>query len=304
MSLGAASQMARFFPVQIADLAHYGIAALLLFAGFYGMARLFVADLRPLSAVGFVRRPGIGGEFARGAALGWGIAIALVLPALLTGNLHMSFTFDLASVVRTAISVAMLLAFALVLQLILAGLPVQMLLKATSAAWACAAVVFVVVMLAITGSASEGRTLLVMVAMAILFLMGFLRTRAIWFSLGLHAAWLLALLVLFGAPSSYAPPAFGIVQSETDGPGWLTGGLFGPDASLFTVVVLLVALVVAYRMTKDYAWHYTWQPLEGAGYPMDVPPPAEHLRQEQKQTAPLVQIGGLTSTTPVSHTEE
>ncbi|SDF18393.1 hypothetical protein [Terriglobus roseus] len=295
LSLLSASELSQLVPVIWADFAREVIAALLMLGGFYAMARFWVPDLRPLSSLGFVRRPGIEGEFGRGIALGWGIAIALVLPALLTGNLSMQFSFDGQTLLRTLLSIAVLTAFALVVQLVLSGLPLRMLVKASSPGWAAAAVIFVVTMLAITGTASQGRTLPVMVLAASIFVVGFLRTRALWFSLGVQLGWSIVLQILFGSSSPYTPVTFGVVQSGAEGPIWFTGGPFGPEASLITVLVLIVALVGAFRLTKDYAWHYTWQPLEGAGHPMDVAPPAEHLREEKRQAAaaPLIQIGGL-----------
>lgn len=295
LCLLSAGELSRLAPPLWTDFARELIAAVLLGGGFYALARAWVKDLRPLSSIGFVRRPGIGGEFARGAALGWGIAIALVLPALLTGNLSMQFAFDLPSLARTLFSALLLVLFALVVQLVLSGLPIRMLMKATSPGWTAAAVVFVVTMLAITGAASQGRTLPIMALAASLFVAGFLRTRAIWFSLGLQLGWSLVLQLLFGASSPYTPATFGSIQSVLDGPIWLTGGPFGPEASIVTILVLIAALVVLFRLTRDYAWHYTWQPQEGAGYAMEVAPPAEHVKEEQRQAAaaPLVQIGGI-----------
>lgn len=297
LCLLSAGELSRLVPPFWTDFTRELIAAVLLGGGFYALAKAWVPELRPLSSIGFVRRPGIGGEFARGSALGWGIAIALVLPALLTGNLSMQFTFDAATLARTLFSAVLLTLFALVVQLIVSGLPIRMLLKATSPGWTAAAVVFVVTMLAITGAASQGRTLPIMVLAALLFVAGFLRTRAIWFSLGLQLGWSLVLQLLFGASSPYTPTTFGSIQSVLDGPIWLTGGPFGPEASVVTILVLITALVVLFRLTRDYAWHYTWQPKEGAGYATEVAPPAEHLREEQRQAAvaPLVQIGGLQS---------
>ncbi len=86
------------------------------------------------------------------------------------------------------------------------------------------------------------------------------------------------------------------MQSQAGGPLALTGGSFGPEASGFAVLVLLAALVALFRLTRNYAWHYTYQPVEPAGYPMEVAPPAEHLREERRAAAsvPLVQIDGVT----------
>ena len=102
LSLLSAGELARLAPPVLSDFVRELIAAALLGGGFYALAKAWVADLRPLSSIGLVRRPGIGGEFAKGAALGWGIAIALVLPALLTGNLSIQFTWGWTPACTTA----------------------------------------------------------------------------------------------------------------------------------------------------------------------------------------------------------
>lgn len=291
LALASAGELSRLAPAVHADLAREVIAAAFLFGGFYLLARFFVTDLRPLSSVGFVRRPGAGVELARGLALGWGIAIALVLPALLTGNLTMSFAFNASAILSTVEGIVTLSAFAFVVQLILAGLPVRMLMNAAGSTWTIVAVVLLAMMLSF---ASQGKSVPVTALAAYVFVASFLRTRAMWVGLGIQFGWTLSLQILFGATSPYTPAVNGFITSFFGGPAWLTGGPFGPETSVYAVVVLVAAIVMLYRLTKDYAWHYTWQPLEGAGKPMDVAPPAEHLREEaKKQTAPLVQIGGI-----------
>jgi hypothetical protein len=300
LSLAVAGEMTRLVPALWEDLVREVVAAALLFGGFYRIAKAYVPDLRPLSSVGFVKRPGVATEFGLGAALGWGIAIALVLPAMLTGNLDLTFGFTSIALTRFVLSAVVLTAFALVIQLVLSGLPIRLLVRATGPGWTTAAVVFVVACLAVTGQGGQGRGLIFMGLTASLFVAGFLRTRALWLSLGVQIGWTLSLQLIFGAASPYTPVSYGIVQSDTGGPAWLTGGPFGPEASLFAVIVLIAALVALFRITRDYAWHYTWQPIEGAGRPMDVAPPAEHVREEQKHAAaaPLVQIGGIAPAQP------
>lgn len=299
LSLAAAGEISRLAPPLLVDVTREAVAAALLFVGFYSVASMFLNDLRPLSNVGFVRRPGTAGEFARGLALGWGIAIALVLPALLSGNLSANFSFSVVSLTSMLVSAVTLVAFAFVVQLILGGLPVRTLLNATSPAWTATAVVIVAAMLAFAGSAAEGRSVLFAALTGFLFVTAFLRTRAVWLSLGLQLGWTLSLQLLFGASSPYTPATSGPVTAQVSGPFWLTGSPVGPEASMFAVFVLIAAIIVLYRLTKDYAWHYTWQPLEGAGHPMDVPPPEQHLREEARHAVvPLVQIGGVQSLAP------
>lgn len=282
------------------DLSREAVTATLLFFGFYAMARLGVPDLRPLSSVGIVRRPGIATEFGRGAALGWGLSLAMVLPALLTGNLRLLFSWDIATVGHALVSMGMLLCFALVLQLILAGLPVRLLVRSVGANWTVTAVVLIAVLLALNSAAGQGISVLFTGLSACLFVFGFLRTRAVWLPLGLQLGWTWSLQLLFGAHSPYTPPTNGPVQNDVFGPVWLTGGPFGPEASTVAILLLVVALIVLFRLTRDYAWHYTYQPITAAGRPMDVAPPAEHVRMEQQATvaAPLVQIGGIVPAEP------
>ena len=295
LSLGMGREMSTLAPAVWADCVRMVGSAGVLFAGYYFLAKMWVPDLRPLSSVGFVRRPGVAREFAIGAAVGWGIAIALVLPGLLTGNMSLTFGFTADALLRLLISLGTLVAFAVLMQEVLAGLPMRLLVRATGPAWAVAAAIFVTCCLAVTGQQGEGSSLLVSSLMIGLFVAGFLRTRAIWVPLGLQIGWTVSLQLLFGAASPYTPPTYGIVQSDTGGPAWLTGGPFGPEASLFAVLVLIAALVALFRVTRDYAWHYTYQPIVGAGYAVVVAPPAEHVREEAKAAAhvPLVQIGGI-----------
>lgn len=277
------------------DLVRQTVIAALLFGGFYMMSRAAVPELRPLSSLGFVRRPGADLEFGLGLALGWGIALALVVPALLTGNFHLGLTLDAASPVLMLKSAAVLALFAANVQMILAGLPARLLLRIAGPGLTAAATILAATFMVFLGQPQPGRNLLFTALATALFSTGFLRTRAAWLPLGIQAGWTLSLQLLFGAASPYTPATAGVVQSQTGGPPGVTGGSFGPEASSIAVLVLLGALVALFRMTRDYAWHYTYQPITPAGYPMDVAPPAEHLREEQKAAAkaPLVQIAGV-----------
>ena len=66
----------------------------------------------------------------------------------------------------------------------------------------------------------------------------FMITHRLWLPIGLHAAWNFTQSGIFGAPVSGTVP-HGLFVSTLSGPGWATGGAFGPEASLPAVLVAL-----------------------------------------------------------------
>jgi membrane protease YdiL (CAAX protease family) len=78
----------------------------------------------------------------------------------------------------------------------------------------------------------------------------FMLTRRLWMSIGLHAAWNFTLGGVYGAGVS-GENMSGLLQLKRTGPDWLTGGDFGPEGSVVTLVVCTAAgvtlLVLAVR---------------------------------------------------------
>lgn len=68
-------------------------------------------------------------------------------------------------------------------------------------------------------------------------------TRRLWMAIGLHAAWNFTEGGLFGASVS-GSTAHGLLASRFHGATILTGGAFGPEASIVAVVVCLIAGVL------------------------------------------------------------
>ena len=64
-------------------------------------------------------------------------------------------------------------------------------------------------------------------------------TRQLWIPIGLHMGWNFTLGGIYGAPVSGGDAA-GLLKAEFPGPEWLTGGSFGPEASVVTVAVFIV----------------------------------------------------------------
>jgi membrane protease YdiL (CAAX protease family) len=64
----------------------------------------------------------------------------------------------------------------------------------------------------------------------------YMLTRRLWLPIGIHAGWNFTEGGVFGAAESGNAP-HGWLQSTTSGPAWLSGGEFGPEASVVTVVI-------------------------------------------------------------------
>lgn len=264
--------------------------AVLLF-GLLLIARIRVPQLRPSSAIGLVRRPSAGREAGLGAAVGWATGVAIVLPGVLTLRMHSNLLLNGFHLGAATASTLLLMLFVFGRQLVFCGLPFRSLTRATSPLFASVAFAGVAGLLTLyTAQGGAAEALLAAIAQ-LAFCMAAARTRAIWLGGALQFAWGFTITLLFGLPSFLWPPATGIVSSGMAGPRWLTGSFLGPEAALWAGIVMLAVLVAVWRLTRDYAWHYTFDPIVGAGYAMDVPPPAEHARMEQ--AVPLVQIGGV-----------
>ena len=77
----------------------------------------------------------------------------------------------------------------------------------------------------------------------------YLRTRSLWFPLGVHWAWNWALGSLFGLPVSgitdLAPHS--LLHGFDLGPAWLTGGSYGIEGGLACTITLIVSTIYIWR---------------------------------------------------------
>ncbi|WP_433236467.1 lysostaphin resistance A-like protein [Actinomadura nitritigenes] len=76
-------------------------------------------------------------------------------------------------------------------------------------------------------------------------------TRSLWLPIGLHLAWNTAEQGIFGTSVSGAGSGSGgLLDASVSGPHALTGGDFGPEASVFAILVCLVPTVLFLRAAK------------------------------------------------------
>jgi cyanophycinase len=79
----------------------------------------------------------------------------------------------------------------------------------------------------------------------VLLASAYVMTRSLWLPMGLHFGWNFAEGGIFGAAVS-GGTAHGLFATQLSGPDWLTGGAFGPEASVVAVgVCVALALVMA-----------------------------------------------------------
>lgn len=83
----------------------------------------------------------------------------------------------------------------------------------------------------------------------------YLLRRSIWFSVGIHWAWNFMEGTVFGVSVSGTDPGATVLTSKMIGNQFLSGGLFGPEASLpFFAVGTVCGLVLIYAAHKKGNW--------------------------------------------------
>jgi uncharacterized protein len=241
--------------------------------------------------LGLPKRPTAGREWALGLAIGWGIVVLAVLPMALARTLDTKLwtqprAFWLVLVNLTTIAVA-----ALAEEVAFRGYAYRRLIEAMGPARATLVLSVLFGLLHTFNPEATWISVVITMLAGLLLALGWLRTHGLWLPWGLHFGWNASMGILFGLPVSGLTNFSSVVETRAIGRAWLTGGNYGPEAAIFTALVLLVAIGVLVRTTRDYAWHYTYEAIVPGGYPMDVAPPPAHAAMEQQEKAgQLVQI--------------
>jgi membrane protease YdiL (CAAX protease family) len=182
-----------------------------------------------------------------GLAGGAASAALVLAPALLVGAAHLTPTPEDQPTVGTIIFVSILLAAGSIgEELFFRGYGFQELLAAIGP-WAT--VIPVVVIFGLLHGSNPGATWFSAANTAgfgILFGYAYLRSRDLWLPMGLHFGWNFT-LPLFGVNvSGLRMKVTGYEMSWTAGSLW-SGGVYGPEASVLTSVVLIALFVYLYK---------------------------------------------------------
>lgn len=230
-------------------------------------------------------------EWGLGVVLGWGMLVATVVPAVLAGVLHPHFWIQPRSVLLWLVALAALAVFTLAIEAVFRGYLYVRLIHACGTSFATVAMACLYAAVSAFHPNATRLSVLVSFLLGLLASFAYLRTRALWMAWGIHFGWAASMIAIFGLPVGGVDAYSSVVETTISGRNWLSGGTYGPEGSLVAVAVVLAAIPVLYKITADYAWHYTFEAPEGAGYPMEAKPPAAHVAMEQAaRPAPLVQI--------------
>lgn len=271
----------------------------LLALGLAAIARLHSHNLTLHSLFSLPQRPTSAQEFQRGLALGWAITLVAVLPLMFTGALHPEFWLGPHNWLPTAVSLAVIALGTLAAEVAFRGYLYARLTAAVGTTLATLGVSFLYASATLIHPNCTFFSFIVAFFASLLLCVAWQRTHALWLGWGLHFGWAATTALLLGLPTAGDASLPTLLTTSTSGPDWLSGGVYGPDASLPTLLVRLLAIIVLYRISRDYAWSYTHPEIVSAGYAMDIAPPAAHTAMENAAAAapaPLVQILGATPT--------
>jgi membrane protease YdiL (CAAX protease family) len=256
------------------------------------------------AALNLPRRVTAGREWTLGGAIGWGMAVAAVLPLALVGALHVRLWMEPRAFNLWGLHLATVLFATLGVEVALRGFAFQRLIEGIGPMWATATIAILLGFAHGINPESTWISILVTMIASVLFSLAWLRTHGLWLGWGLHFAWDASLGLLFGLPVRGVSGLGSVVQTRTIGSAWFTGYDFGLEGALFTAVVLIAGIVVLVRSTDDYAWDYTRPEIVSAGYEVNPAPPAAHVAMEQEAVAKAPALIQIQPTTPQSRSIE
>ena len=290
---------------QFAPLVEQAVLAVLLLLGYAGMGFAFDGEPHPFSAQGLPKRVGWPGEAGLGLAVGWALAVACVLPMVVGGGIAIVLVLEHSVWWWLAVEVVFFALAALVEEIAFRGYGFQRFVDAVGplgAALGYAAFYAIVQALA---PGSNHASVAVSVALSLVLSTAYLRTRALWMSWGINFAWKASRALIFGLAISGVNNHSPVVQGNPMGPFWLTGGGYGLDGSWVAFMVLLVALPVVYRVTRELDYKYNAPVIVPAGIAVDLSAAGrsqhEAAMEPAEAAAPgLVQIFPAAAPTPAN----
>ncbi|MFY1621814.1 CPBP family intramembrane glutamic endopeptidase [Micromonospora sp. WMMD723] len=187
-------------------------------------------------------RPGAGIRIVRGVVIGFVMFAAVVVTIALLGGYHVHGTGSVTGMVGLF---GFMAAAAVTEELLFRGLLFR-LVEERLGTWLSllvTGVLFGLVHLANPDAGVWGATAVTIEA-GFMLAACYAATRTLWVPIGLHFGWNFAAAGIFSVVVSGNGESQGLLDASTSGPTLLSGGDFGPEASLYTVLAGLALTVV------------------------------------------------------------
>lgn len=246
------------------------LLAAFLIMGYAAFGALFDRQKHSISVQGLPLRPGWKGEAGVGIAVGWAAAIACVLPLTVIGGIAVVLSLQLVAWKWFVLDLLYFAFMALAEEVAFRGYGFQRFAAVVGPIGASLgyAIFYAIIQTVLPGVSRI--SIVVSLVFSLLLSTAYLRTRALWVGWGLNFAWKASRALLFGLAVSGISSHSPVVEGDPMGPLWLTGGGYGLDGSWTALLVLLIALPVVYRATRNLDFRYNAPVLVPGGIPVDL----------------------------------
>lgn len=207
----------------------------------------------PWSSLGLTFHAGWLRDLVIGFAIGFAALAVAVSIAAAAGGLRFSFAGSgpIVPIARSLVGATVLLfVAALAEEALFRGYPLQTFTRARLA-WVGVVVtlIFFAYVHLSNPHVTPGMTFTNTALAGLWLAVGYLRTRSLWFPLGLHWSWNWALGWFFGLPVSGLNIASHPLMNGSDlGPVWLTGGSYGIEGGVACTIVLVAFTILTWRL--------------------------------------------------------
>ena len=288
-------------------LVEQAMLVFLLLVGYAGFGVWLNRQKHPVSAQGLPLRQGWPGEAGVGLAVGWSLAVVCVLPMAAIGGIAIVLVLQPSAWGWLAVEAAFLALAALGEEIAFRGYGFQRFEHAVGPVGAALGFAAFYAIVQAQTPWSNHASVAVSVMLGLVLSTAYLRTRALWLSWGLNFGWKASRALIFGLAVSGVNSHSPVVQGNPMGPFWLTGGGYGLDGSWVAFAVLVAAVPVVFRVTRDLDYRYNAPVIVPGGIPVDLDAAAR--RQHEAAMGPaepaapgLVQI--LPAASPVPERRE
>jgi membrane protease YdiL (CAAX protease family) len=253
-----------------APLVEQVVLVFLLLLGYATMGFWFDRQSHPIREQGLPRRAGWKIEAGLGLALGWSIALACVLPMVLVGGIAIVLVLHSPAWGWLIVDTAFFAMLALAEEIAFRGYGFQRFVQAVGPLGGALGFAAIYAVVEAQSPGSNRTSVAVSVALSLVLSTAYLRTRALWLSWGLNFGWKASRALIFGLAVSGIGSHSPVVQGNPMGPFWLTGGGYGLDGSWIAFIVLLAALPVVFRVTRELDFIHNAPVIVAGGIPVDL----------------------------------